>query len=361
MLHSPSNSADLFHALGLIVVDPLPYFETGGTRYAIVGRLDAPRLKELGIVTIDPDELGFRDLLLKGHSQFRAKSAMLGRALRERGIDAVVVPTDFPYAVADDLDAQGIKVLTDDEHFKGRRRQKTPAQIAGIRVAAAAAVAAIEEAGALIRALPDGLTAEQVRARMHEVCDAMGCDLPGDVVVAAGPTSAIGHEAGSGPISAGDMVIIDIWPMDRASRCNADVARTFVAGGVAPSEELARYRDVVSASLDAAKRLIRPGVTGAELFRASCEPFRAAGFDTMLDTPQSQIEVGYTHYLGHGIGLEVHEEILLGPTEEPLRAGEVLCVEPGCYRTGYGGVRFEDMVLVTEDGYELLTPLSYDL
>ena len=73
------------------------------------------------------------------------------------------------------------------------------------------------------------------------------------------------------------------------------------------------------------------------------------------------LEEGFFHSLGHGVGLEVHEPPVLGRTGEDLVAGDVLAVEPGLYRKGFGGCRLEDLVLVTEDGYEVLTNFPHDL
>ena len=71
---------------------------------------------------------------------------------------------------------------------------------------------------------------------------------------------------------------------------------------------------------------------------------------------------GFFHSLGHGVGLEIHEEPALGRTgADPLVPGDVVAVEPGCYRHGYGGVRLEDLVLVTEDGCERLPDFPYEL
>ena len=70
---------------------------------------------------------------------------------------------------------------------------------------------------------------------MAVACDERGCDLPGDVIVAHGAQSADGHESGFGPLAAGEPVVVDIWPRDRASRCWADMTRTFVAGRRGPT------------------------------------------------------------------------------------------------------------------------------
>jgi Xaa-Pro aminopeptidase len=73
------------------------------------------------------------------------------------------------------------------------------------------------------------------------------------------------------------------------------------------------------------------------------------------------LEEGFFHSLGHGVGLEVHEAPTLGRGADQLVAGDVVALEPGCYRPGFGGCRLEDLVLVTEDGAQVLTDFPYDL
>ncbi len=104
-------------------------------------------------------------------------------------------------------------------------------------------------------------------------------------------------------------------------------------------------------------------MTGRELHDAACEVFEAAGEPTQRTKPEGEaLRDGFNHSLGHGVGLEVHEEPALGMTGgDPLVAGDVVAVEPGCYRSGYGGVRLEDLVLVTDDGCERLTGFPYGL
>ena len=94
----------------------------------------------------------------------------------------------------------------------------------------------------------------------------------------------------------------------------------------------------------------------------SCEPYIEAGYPTQLTkTPGEVLEDGYFHSLGHGIGLEVHERPHLGRLSDPLIEGDVVTIEPGCYRRGFGGCRLEDLVVVTATGYELLTDFPYEL
>jgi Xaa-Pro aminopeptidase len=141
------------------------------------------------------------------------------------------------------------------------------------------------------------------------------------------------------------------------------MTRTFVAGGGAPSEELAAFHRLSRESLEASRALVRAGASARAVYEASCEPFHRAGQPTQLTkTPGESLADGYFHALGHGVGLDVHERPYLGRAgTDVLRAGDVITLEPGCYRQGFGGCRLEDLVIVTEDGCETLTDFPYDL
>jgi Xaa-Pro aminopeptidase len=186
--------------------------------------------------------------------------------------------------------------------------------------------------------------------------------MPGDVIVAAEGAAASGHDPGSGPLPAGKPIVIDIWPEDEASACWADMTRTFVAAGE-PAEDVVAMHRLCLEALDAVKAAARPGVTGRELFDVACEIFEAAGHPTQRTKAEGEtLDEGFYHSLGHGVGLEVHEYPALGRTgNDPLVPGDVIAVEPGTYRQDYGGVRLEDLLLITPDGCEVLTDFPYDL
>jgi len=359
---APDSSPDLFHAIPLGIIDPFLYAEADGRRAATVGVLDADKVRALGIDVIDPAELGADELLAAGVSRHELALEISLRACRELGVEHAIVPPAFPLAVADHLRAGGVALDVDPDAFVLRRRAKTEAQLAGIRRAQKAADAAMAVAAGLIRGLRPGLTSEEIRAALTEACDELGCDLPGDVIVAHGAQSADGHESGSGALAAGEPVVVDIWPRDRESRCWADMTRTFVAGGGKADDELAEYWRLTRASLELVYPEVRHGADAHAIFRRSCEPFIAAGKPTQLTKADGEVlRDGYFHGLGHGVGLEVHERPLLGRSPDTLRAGDVITLEPGCYRQGYGGCRLEDLVVVTDGGCETLTDFPYDL
>jgi len=365
LIHAdPIRSPDLFHAIPLDIIDPFLYAEVGGRKVAVNSVLESERIAGLGtgIEVLDFVSLGFDELLESGVSYPEAELETDLRACRKLGIEHAVVPPGFPLALAEKLRAAGIELTVDRDRFVFRRRVKTPEEIAGIRRAQAAADAAMALAAQLLSELPDGISCESVRAAMQGECAGRGCALPDTVIVARNEQSALGHDTGSGPVGPGDIVLVDIWPQDRRSRCWADMTRTFVAGGVEVPHELQEYLELTAESLRAVLFELRPGAVCRDLFALACEPFEAAGQPTVrTKAPGSTLVDGFYHGLGHGVGLEVHEPPYLGRSDETLVAGDVVTVEPGCYRRGYGGVRLEELVLVTDDGAELLTDFPYSL
>ena len=182
-----------------------------------------------------------------------------------------------------------------------------------------------------------------------------------DFIVAPGPQGAVGHDMGSGPIVAGVPIVIDVWPRDNESFCFSDMTRTYVIGEV--PDDVREWHRLCKEALDRAESEITDNVAGRAIFDGTCDIFEAAGERTpRTKTPGTPLADGFFHGLGHGVGLEVHEAPGMGlASKGPLLAGDVVTVEPGCYRQGYGGVRLEDIVLVTPTGNEVLTDYPYDL
>jgi Xaa-Pro aminopeptidase len=375
LIHGDTHrTAALRHELPLGIIDAFSYFELDGRRVAIIAEMEAGRVAEVApdVEVIDPYELGLDELVQSGLRWDEVEAELCVRAARRLEATSLVVPASLPVSVADRLRAEGVEVVPDEREFIRRRRAKTPAEVAGVRRAQTANDAAMAAAAELLRAARaeadvlhlDGepLTADAVRARIREVCVEHGAPTGDDIIVAAGPAAATGHERGTGPLTAGVPIVIDIWPRDEESGCFADMTRTFVAGG-APADDVARWHALCVDALERVYGVLRAGVTGRELFGVACDVFEAADEPTQRTKAAGEVlRDGFFHSLGHGVGLEVHEEPSLGRTgTDALVAGDVIAIEPGCYRAGYGGVRVEDLVLVTEDGYERLTDFPYGL
>jgi Xaa-Pro aminopeptidase len=303
----------------------------------------------------------------------RAGREVEARAVRQIGIEEAVVPGDFPLALADRLRQDGVVLTVDDAAVELRRRAKTPAELDGIRAAQRAAEAGMTAACELLaHALPaaeghlqlDGkpLMAEDVRSTLRAACAEHGAPCPPDVIVAS-VWQGGGHEPGTGPLPAGLPIHIDIWPHHEASACWADMARTFMVGDPTPEHAglIAEQASLAQRALTQAQAAVRPGITGRELYDAACDLFEAAGYPTQRTAQGDEID-GFQFSLGHGVGLELHEAPPLGLAgHDPLVVGDVLAIEPGLWDRRVGGVTFEDLVLVAENGCEQLTRFPYDL
>ncbi|HET6600389.1 MAG TPA: Xaa-Pro peptidase family protein [Gaiella sp.] len=352
------------------VADPFLYVERNGDRYTVVRSLEAARMSEIDGMTVLPlESLGLDEYVADGLDSDAAMLEIAARACRELGVDQATVPPAFPLELADRLRADGVALDVDRALFTARRRSKTPLQLEGIRRAQVAAEAGTAAAAELLRAAEpvgdilhfDGepLTSERIKQDVAAAFLANGATAE-DFIVAHGEQTCIGHHMGSGPIRVGEPITVDLWPRDVESGFYTDITRTFVVGRV--SEELADYHRLCLEVHERVIPAIRPGVTGRELHTIASEVIEAGGYPTQLSkTPGEVLLDGFFHGLGHGVGLDVHEDPSLDLSGGELVAGDVVAVEPGCYRQGYGGVRLEDLVLVTEDGAEVLTSYPYAL
>jgi Xaa-Pro aminopeptidase len=369
------RSPAMRHEVPLGIGDPFLYLETNGRRVVVTNPLEDDRIAEAapGLERLLADELGLDELIAQGLQREVVYREVFARAVDRVGIRAAIVPPEFPIALADRLRETGVELTPDDEEFETRRRRKSAAEMAGIRRATAAGLAGLAEcARALREASIDGdqlridgelLTSEVVRARVREVCARAGAPAPDDIIVAPmRPGDAVGHESGSGPLPAHAPICIDLWPQDEESGCWSDMTRTFVRGDV--SDAVAQLHTLVLTAHERACAAVRPGVAGVEVYGVACDVFEAAGHPTQrTKAPGETLRHGFYFGLGHGVGLEVHEAPALGRTgRELLIAGDVIAVEPGTVDPDNGGMRVEDLLVVTEDGYENLTAsFPYDL
>jgi Xaa-Pro aminopeptidase len=365
------RSPEMRHEVPIPIPDPFLYLERNGSRDAVVTSLEVERLARLpgGPTPHAFEEFGFDELIARGLPREEVLLEVVVNACTELGVRAATVPVGFPLGVADRLRVERVALTADHALFAGRRRVKSDVELAGIRRAQRAAEAGMDAARELLRrAEPNGstldvdgatLTCERVKAAITLALTEHGT-VADDFIVSHGAQSAVGHDMGSGAIAPGEPVVIDLWPKDLETACYADMTRTFVGGEV--PDEIQEYHRLCREALDRSLEAIRPGVAGSEVFRLVCELFQEAGYQTQLTKQPGEIlSDGFFHSLGHGVGLEVHEEPSLGRVPGDLVAGDVVTLEPGLYRQGFGGVRLEDLVLVTEDGAENLTVYPHDL
>ena len=352
------------------VADPFLYVEHGGDRYAIVRSLEVARMRQVdGLEPLPLEDFGLDELVAGGTDSEAALVEIAARACDRLGISTAIVPGNFPVEVADRLRAAGVRLDVQRDLFNERRRAKTPSQLEGVRKATRAAEAGTAAIAACLRESEqiDGvvhydaepLTSERLKVAAAQAFLASEA-VADEFIVAHGEQTCIGHHMGSGTVLVGEPITVDLWPRDPESGYHTDMTRTFVVGPV--SDELRAYHRLCEEALAKAIAAIRPGVRGSELHTIASEVFEAGGFQSQLSKEPGEVLLdGFFHGLGHGVGLEVHEAPSLDLSGGELIAGDVVAVEPGCYRQGYGGVRLEDLVLVTEDGSEVLTSYPYAL
>ena len=374
---STEASPALRHEIPIAIGDPFLFAEIDGDPAVLTNGLERERIAAAlpDARLLDSFALGMRDLMQGGMPRHLAALEIASRAVQRWQIGSAIVPGDFPVALADRLRADGVTITVDDALVQARRRVKAGPELAGVRAAQAATDAVMATAARLLAGCePDGdghlrldgevLLAERVREILRLDFARHGCTCPAEMIVAS-LHNGYGHNPGSGPLPAGLPIQVDIFPRHESSACWADMTRTFLVGEPSPGHArlIADQERIVGEALARARAAVRPGALGRELHAAACDLFEAAGYATQrtVEAPGSDVE-GFQFALGHGVGLEVHEPPGLGLSGgEPFVVGDVVAIEPGLWDRRIGGVRLEDLLLVTEDGCETLTDFPYAL
>ena len=364
LLDASQDDANQLYLSGFTGPDPFLTLYADGQVHLLVGGLEYGRASsEADADTVERHadydyEYGGRE----------DRNDMYADFIRDKGVDSVLMPPRGPVGTADALRDRGMDVAVDtDDLLREVRAVKTDEEVAAIRDAQAANQTAMRAAESMLSAaevagesddaetgvlLHDGepLTSERVSTVIETTLLEHGCALD-ETIVAGGEQAADPHDRGSGPLRANEPIIIDIFPRSKSTKYNGDMTRTFCVGE--PDETAREWYDLTERAFEAALAAIEPGATGEDVHAAACEVYEEAGEPTFRTDPET--ETGFIHSTGHGIGLDVHEAPSLSSGGEELEPGHVVTIEPGLYDPAVGGVRIEDLVVVTEDGYENLT------
>ena len=363
LIDADSTDSDQYYLSGFDAPDPFVTLYDGETHLLFPRSLEFGRAKRESRAETVERYVDFDHAeLVEEHGPEAAVSHVLARFLDSYGVDSVAVPPRFPLRTADGLRELEVEVTSDtDGTITEIRSTKTDAEIDHVRTAQRANEAAMAAAEDLLsdaavaadgQLTDDGeaLTSERVKQEIEVTLLRHGCSLD-ETIVACGADAADPHDRGSGPLSAGEPIIVDIFPRDKTTKYHADMTRTFCVGE--PTETVREWYDLTERAKAAAFEVLEPGATGEDVHDAVCDVYEEAGLPTLRSDDRA--ETGFIHSTGHGVGLDVHELPRLSPSGGELEPGHIVTIEPGLYDPEVGGIRIEDIAVVTEDGYENLT------
>jgi Xaa-Pro aminopeptidase len=365
LLYAASETdADLLYPTGFFAPDPFLFVQKGKTRILVMSDLELDRARSQASVD---RVLSWSRLAapLEKNGERASVADVIALALGQLGVKRVLVPQSFPLGLAMELDARGIRLDLGPDPFWPEREIKEPREVkaieASLRAAEAGLLAGIEALrGCRLRRgwlWRDGrrFTAEDLRSAVNTRMMADGY-LPSHTICAHGDQAVDPHEEGHGAIRAGSPIVMDIFPRSEKTGYFGDLTRTVVRGKA--SFALHEQYAIVHEGVRLGHSLLKDGVEGMDVHRAIQALFERQGYKTGVKAGRMQ---GFFHGTGHGLGLQIHEAPSVGRRRNLLRAGHVVTVEPGLYYLGTGGVRIEDVAVVTKTGSRCLTRVPKQL
>lgn len=352
----------MFHATGFRAPDPFVFLESGGKTSVLLSDLELDRGRKEARVdeVVSWSELERAVAAKTGGKPPVAAviAAFVKGRVKTRGGISLLVPAEFPLGLARELERHGVKVTPAEGMFRPGRQIKTADEIRLLTEATRITEAGMERAFEILRASAIGrghilrwggkvLTSERLRIEIETAILRAGGIPAGNSIVACGEQACDPHERGHGPLRGHSLIILDLFPRAR-SGYYGDLTRTVVRGTA--SEAQSRLWEVCLLGQKLALGSLRAGTEGASIHREVTRFFSDNGYPTELVGGRW---TGFFHGTGHGLGLDLHEAPRFGAGK--LRAGQVFTIEPGLYIPGVGGVRHEDVALITRTGHKLLS------
>ena len=361
MVADSDHDANMLHAVGMFVPDPFIYLRIGGREIIVMSDLEIDRAHKQAphcqVISLSQCQQRLR----REGKKSTGFAQVIRLILRDKRTEKVFVPNNFPYGLAMELRDLGIKVKTRPGAFFPQREIKTADEIKKISAALIMAEVGLAEAMQALKSSKIGknrrliyhnapLTSEKLRSIIGTaIIQASG--LASHTIVAGGKQACDPHEQGFGPLRANEPIILDVFPRSQKTGYFGDISRTVVKGRA--SEAVRKLYDTVHRGQNTAFQLMRAGMQTSRIHQAVLKTFTGAGYKTGKIDGRMQ---GFFHGTGHGLGLEIHEAPRVGATSTGvLKSGHVVTVEPGLYYPGLGGVRLEDVALVTAKNPRNLT------
>jgi Xaa-Pro aminopeptidase len=357
VLYASSRDADMRYLTHFTTSDPFVFFKKpGDPGVIIISQMELGRAsREASAAVMTRTQAGLPDILKKEKDPYRATAMMIAGQVGKK----ILVPPNFPIALANSLNKY-CTILVDNGTVQSMRAKKSRDEILLMKNVQKVTEKAMERAISLIRSASvkkgflyldkTPLTAEFVKFSMHSLLLQHGCNAV-DTIVSCGEDTSIPHITGSGPLKSDEPIVIDLFPVNEISGYYADMTRTVVRGE--PSPEILEMYNTLREAKHLGISLVRKGASGADIHQEVVDFFKDHGYESTTR--------GFVHNLGHGVGLQVHELPTVGPAGKALLSGNVITIEPGLYYPGIGGVRLEDIGVVTAKGFENFTEFPEDL
>jgi Xaa-Pro aminopeptidase len=354
--------ADMLYAVGMFVPDPFIYLRVQGRPIIVMSDLKIDRARHEAphcrVISLSRIQRKLRSLGAKktgdGH--------VIRDLFRTYGIKKAIVPHDFPLGLATELRKLKLKVKPANSALFPERQVKSAAEVKKISAALMMAEVGLAEGIQALKSCKidrkrrllyhhNPLTSEKLRAVINTAIVQAGGQAS-HTIVAGGRQGCDPHERGHGLLRANEPIILDVFPRSQKTGYYGDITRTVVRGRA--SEGVRRLYSTIARSQEIGFEALRHNAPGREVHRKIAEFFEREGYKT--GKTRGRIH-GFFHGTGHGVGLEIHEGPRLGQfSTDTLKAGHVVTVEPGLYYWELGGgVRLEDMALVTTNGTRNLT------
>ena len=369
LFHADASDPDMLYFSRFQAHDPFLAFSVNGRRIGVTHASEYGRMvkesafDEILLLNEVRDKTAARFNLSNGHVPDAAQ--MVIYLAETYGVPNFLVGPRFPIGLGRKLREAGMTLdIADGPGLFPERQIKTAAEVEALRKANRASEAGLRIVAKTLaeskirngKVIHRGriLTSERLRELIsHASLDAGA--VAQHTIAAPGDQAVDNHCAGYGPIRAGELIVVDIFPRRAADGYWGDMTRTFLKGRASDAQR--RLVRTVKRAHQLAIDMIKPGVSGGKVHDAVQAFFDKQGYETVRDNKQPK---GFFHALGHGVGLEIHEEpIMRSKSPWKFRKGMVVTVEPGLYYKGLGGCRIEDVVHVIPGACEPISKAPY--
>lgn len=359
IISESERSADMFYATRFRAPDSFVYLEHRGKKSLLLSDLEIDRGRREAEVDAVFSFSDLQNELKRLPQRTPCEEEVIAFFIKQQGARRVLVPRDFPLGMACDLKKWGVTTTPVKADFFPERAIKTKSEVRSLEQALKITEAGLARAHEILKAsaikknrrlewAQQPLTSELLRCEIEIAMVRAGGIPAGDSIVAGGQQACDPHERGHGPLRANELIVIDLFPRDAKSGYYGDLTRTVIRGKA--SEAQRRLWETCQAGQEQVFKKLKTGASGKKIHQALQDFFTKEGYPTEQKKGRWS---GFFHGTGHGLGLEIHDSLRFGKTI--LKPGHVFTIEPGLYIPGLGGVRHEDVVVITEKGYRLLS------